>query len=123
MKKRYYQFTHPSAHPVHSHRMLELLGVKSLPVDGLPERTLAGIDIAGQPVEIRVWVVPLVGERKTGAFGRVLKRSAHRVRCACPGCGAELSAGRLFQHVCNRRQKPLTTAEAYDARVAGTLEL
>jgi hypothetical protein len=86
------RFTHPSGsltRPVHSSAMLQLLGVSGskLPAEGMPAREIQGI---------RVWVAPLP-PREPGQRG---KRSTHRVRCACPDCGAEVSAGRLFQHRC-----------------------
>lgn len=84
-----HRFWHPDypSRPVHAHTMAQLLGVTgNYPAVGLPPREVQGI---------RVWVNPLPprgpGERK---------RSTHRVRCLCPGCGRELSAGRLFQHDC-----------------------
>jgi hypothetical protein len=43
-------------------------------------------------VSVRVWVLPY---QDTGR-----KSSKHRAMCACPGCGREMSVGRLFQHVC-----------------------
>lgn len=97
------RFTHPSGsvtRPVHSEAMLQLLGVKKLPVGGMPPREIQGI---------RVWVTPSVPKFRKGWNGREyvemrVKSSAHRVRCACPDCGAEVSAGRLFQHRCPPRQ-------------------
>lgn len=68
------------------------------PDEGMPMRLVQGVkkvDGATYPVMIPVWVLrkplPPEGRRKS---------SAHRVRCMCPGCQVELSAGRLFQHVC-----------------------
>lgn len=100
-----YRFTNPfnPGRALHSHRMLQLLEIRKLPVAGMPARMLPGIASDGKPVEIRVWVAPFVPKfrkRMDGTPVRV-KSSTHRVRCACPGCGAELSAGRLFQHVCS----------------------
>jgi hypothetical protein len=90
----------------HSHSMRKLLGVTGdLPALGLPATLLPGTNNQGQPVQILTWVVPLVGDAPRGPTGRAQKRSTHRVRCKCPGCGDEVSAGRLFQHVCNRRAK------------------
>lgn len=73
-------------HTMHSTKMLEALGVigGKLPKDGLAPRMVQGV---------RVWAVPFVE-------GRPRKSSQHRVRCECPDCGVELSAGRLFQHKC-----------------------
>jgi hypothetical protein len=113
-----YSFSHPigsqRSGPVHSHVMLRLLGVSKLPKTGLPDRKLPGIKREGQneiPVFIRVWVRPLEGEAPRSPSGRTQKRSSHRVRCECPGCGIELSAGRIFQHVC---AGPITSAMLVD---------
>lgn len=101
MKYRYAVPALPHLRYVHSHHMLRLLGVRKLPRDGMPVSMLPGADSNDAPVSIKTWVVPLVGEAPFNASGRYrMKRSAHRVRCECPGCGAELSAGRLFQHIC-----------------------
>jgi hypothetical protein len=54
-----------------------------------PELGLPPVVVQG----IKVWVNPMV--RVPGR-----KSSKHRVMCECPDCGAVLSAGRLFQHVC-----------------------
>lgn len=102
-RKGNFRFQPPAGSRVaHSSAMLQLLGVKGkLPRLGLPAVLLPGINAQGKPVQILTWVVPLVGEappRKWG--GGKQKRCAHRVRCACPCCGTEVSAGRLFQHVC-----------------------
>jgi hypothetical protein len=82
----------------------------------MPAILLPGIDATGKPVQISVWVAPFVpkfSKRMDGTPVRV-KSSTHRVRCSCPGCGAELSAGRLFQHVCPGpiSSKELTDEEA-----------
>jgi hypothetical protein len=96
------RFTHPSGSPyrqVHSAAMLQLLGVTKLPVEGMLSRKIQGIT---------VWVralPPRPADRRT-------KRSTHRVRCLCPDCGVELSAGRLFQHKC----KPGKTKALEQAR-------
>lgn len=103
-----YRFTNPfnPGRPLHSHRMLQLLEVTKLPHAGMPARMLPGVrlDAQGQktPVEIRIWVAPFVPKFRPGWNGAPVrvKSSTHRVRCKCPGCGCELSAGRLFQHVC-----------------------
>ncbi len=102
MSRARFRFQPPAGRRVaHSHAMLQLLGVKGkLPALGMPATLLPGTNDQGQPVSILVWVAPLVGDAPRGPTGRAQKRSAHRVRCKCPGCGAEVSAGRLFQHVC-----------------------
>lgn len=112
-----YRFNHPDVDAkrwsVHSHDMLRLLGVKSLPRTGMPARMLPGRNVTTkEPVEIRVWVAPHVPKFRPGSNGQPVrvKSSSHRVRCTCPGCGVELSAGRLFQHVC---EPPLKTPVAF----------
>jgi hypothetical protein len=84
--------------PVHSSRMFELFSLDATakwPDAGLPPRELPATDTSnGTAVDVTVWVRPI-----TRTPGR--KSSAHRVRCLCPGCNVELSAGRLFQHVCS----------------------
>jgi hypothetical protein len=97
---------------LHSDSMLQLLGVKKLPVLGMPVTLLPGIDSTGKPVQISVWVAPFVPKFRPGWNGapKRVKSSTHRVRCKCPGCGVELSAGRLFQHVC---EPPLKTPVAF----------
>ena len=47
--------------------------------------------------KIEVWVAPLRLPNP-----RRWKRSTHRLMARCP-CGQVLSAGRLHQHVCNKR--------------------
>lgn len=72
---------------VHSGGMNLLLGLPlkaKLPAEGMPEREVQGVVL---------WVAPLVADRKTVR--------GHRVRARCPHCAKEMSAGRLFQHVCN----------------------
>lgn len=110
-----YRFTNPFSPgwPLHSHRMLQLLEVRTLPREGMPARMLPGLNVTTKaPVEIRVWVAPHVpkfGKRWNGSdwVPAPVKTSVHRVRCACPGCGVELSAGRLFQHICADRGRAL----------------
>lgn len=117
-----YRFNHPDVNarrPVHSHVMLRLLEVRSLPREGMPARMLPGTDSTGAHTEIRVWVAPHVpkfGKRWNGSdwVPAVVKTSVHRVRCACPGCGVELSAGRLFQHRCAVKPGEITSAQLGD---------
>jgi hypothetical protein len=98
--------------------MLKLLGVTGkLPAAGLPARMLRGRNELREPVSIKVWVAPLVGEAPRNALGRAQKRSSHRVRCECPGCGVELSAGRLFQHVCPPKHAPSYACDCSDCRL------
>lgn len=124
-----YRFSHPDAdakrHSVHSHVMLRLLGVKSLPRLGMPLILLPGISSDGKPVRISTWVAPHVPKfRKvwngSAYVDKLVKTSVHRVRCACPGCGIELSAGRLFQHVCAVKPGEVTSAELADEELLRT---
>lgn len=96
MAYRLYNSRYPNR-PVHSSRMFELLGVNNItkwPDAGLPPCELPATDTSnGTAVNVTVWVRAIV--RIPGR-----KSSAHRVRCLCPGCNRELSAGRLFQHTC-----------------------
>lgn len=62
-----------------------------LPVDGAPATY-----VRFQKWNVRVWIDPLPPRTSTG---RQHKRSTHRVMCECPRCGAQLSAGRLEQHI------------------------
>lgn len=75
-------------YPAPSHKVNEMLGVTGkLPREGMPPREICGIV---------VWVEPLPDRPPNVTW----KRSTHRVRCECPGCGVKLSVGRLRQHVC-----------------------
>ena len=103
------QFRHPQypGRHVHSSTMRELLGLDhtaKLPREGMPVRMveLTGHPLNGEPLFAKVWVNPLP-ERDVGVrnqWGRLVKRSTHRVSCECPLCGKQMSAGRLFQHTC-----------------------
>lgn len=121
-----YRFNHPDAdsprRSVHSHVMLRLLEVRALPREGMPARMLPGRDSTGAHTEIRVWVAPHVPKFRKAWNGaeyveKLVKTSVHRVRCECPGCGAELSAGRLFQHLCRGR---VSSAELADEELLRT---
>jgi len=64
--------------------MLPALGLARgahLPADGMAPRVINGV---------RTWVISKAEACARGVF--------HRVRCACPQCGADLPAGRLAQH-------------------------
>ena len=82
--------------PLHSSAMKELLGLGAkakLPREGMDPVYIQGV---------KVWVNP---EPMARTFqreaGMKMKHSAtHRVRCNCPMCGEEMSAGRLNQHTC-----------------------
>lgn len=71
-----------------SRQVMELLGVKKPPVEGMPAREVQGVT---------VWVDSLAVARE--------KRHFHRVRCACPYCAADVSLGRLHQHVMAHRSE------------------
>lgn len=97
----YFKSIKYSGRSMHSSEMLEVLGVVGgkLPREGLPARDVQGV---------QVWVAPFVPKiRKVwNGFQHVekeVKSSTHRVRCKCPKCGAEMSAGRLFQHICGSK--------------------
>lgn len=81
-----------------SHEIKAMLGLGTkakLPVAGMSRRFLEGQTDTGKLVAVNVWVAPLKprGERTSAR--------EHRVRAQCPFCNVEVSAGRLFQHVCN----------------------
>jgi hypothetical protein len=68
-----------------ANEMRRLLGVRELPIEGMPEREIQGV---------RVYVAPQAplasGQRK---------RSTHRVFAICE-CGKHVPVGRLHQHKC-----------------------
>lgn len=66
-------------------RVMTALGVKRLPVGGMPEREVEGV---------KVWVAALPPRPQGSCF----KRSTHRLLCECPRCGKAMSFGRLAQH-------------------------
>lgn len=119
-----YRFAHPvPGHHranVHSQYMQMLLGLPNgkLPREGLPARYVAGFNEMRESVQIELWVKPLVGVAPLNVYGRREKRSSHRVRCKCPGCGTELSAGRLFQHNCKPTHAPSHACDCADCRAA-----
>lgn len=67
-----------------AHDMYQLLGVKSLPAEGIPERLIQGV---------RVYVKPL--PPKTSHR----RRFQLRVMTICE-CGQHLPVGRMHQHKC-----------------------
>lgn len=77
-----------SAWNAQSRHVLMALGVKKPPVEGMPAREVQGVT---------VWVDSLAVARE--------KRHFHRVRCACPYCAADVSLGRLHQHVMAHRSE------------------
>lgn len=66
--------------------LLDMLGVKRLPAEGMPERLIQGV---------RVYVKPLP---PGPAKGR--SRFSLRVTAICDDCGRHMAVGRMHQHVC-----------------------
>lgn len=66
-----------------AHEMYELLEVKRLPVEGMPERLIQGV---------RVYVKPLPP-------GAPRQRQSLRVTAICE-CGQHVAVGRMRQHKC-----------------------
>jgi len=64
---------------MHSHTLLNLLGLRHT-----PERGMSRVLVEG----VTVWADPLF----PGSSFRL------RMRAECPACGEEMAAGRLFQH-------------------------
>lgn len=83
----------------HASQMCTLMGLPTnkLPLEGVPPRMVPGLDPENRPVEIKVWV----DSRETA---RAAKRF-QRMRCECPGCGADVPAGRLFSHLCREYRR------------------
>lgn len=73
-----------------AHEMYALLGVRSLPEAGMPERLIQGV---------RVYVRPLGAETES----RSRWRNWHglRVMAICE-CGQHVPVGRLRQHICRK---------------------
>ena len=65
--------------------LLEMLGVRNLPDEGMPERSIMGV---------RVYVKPLVR-----VPGRRRNFNGLRMMAIC-ACGQHLAVGRLHQHQC-----------------------
>ena len=72
--------------PAHSSVLRQLMGLGG-PKVKLPREGTGMVMVQG----VELWVEPRV------SYG---PRRAHRLMCACPHCGATMSAGRLNQHVC-----------------------
>lgn len=87
---------------VSAQEMIHQLGFMKLPAEGMKPKILQGV---------WVWVKP-AGTRKNFSI---------RVMCACPGCGKELAASRLPQHLyttaCNKRFE--ATQSWIDDRLVG----
>ena len=93
-KHKFVNLRNPRCH-AHSADMMKKLGLtkQRLPDAGMEARMVDGI---------KVWVTPRA-EPANKALD-VRKSSTHRVLCECPTCGHVLSAGRMFQHNCDRRR-------------------
>lgn len=68
-----------------AHDMYALLGVKSLPPEGMPERLIHGVRVYVKPL------APKVGMRRNFQGLRVM---------AICKCGQHLPVGRMHQHIC-----------------------
>ncbi len=92
----------------HSHHMKAILGLSAkakLPAEGVaPQMISAHVTspsgIGEGITRVKVWVAPLDPTRSA--------RRVHRVRAECPRCLKEMSAGRLFSHVCVDMKKTRT---------------
>lgn len=74
-----------------NHRILKLLGLKRLPVQGLPEVEIQGV---------RVYVKP-----STSGGTRATRECKHRIIAICT-CGRHVPVGRLHQHKCKTEDEP-----------------
>ncbi len=70
-----------------AHDMYALLGVKTLPPEGMPAREIHGVQVYVKPLP------PKVGNRRNFWGLRVM---------AICACGQHLAVGRLIQHRCAR---------------------
>lgn len=68
-----------------AHDMYALLGVKSLPPEGMPERLIQGVRVYVKPLESKV------GPRRNWQGLRVI---------AICECGRHVPVGRMHQHKC-----------------------
>lgn len=73
-------------YPASAHDVLRQLGLRIVPLAGLPPVTLQGITVYIRPLIPN----PALRRNFTGL----------RVRAICPGCARDLAAGRIAQHVC-----------------------
>lgn len=73
--------------------MLEFLGVKRLPVEGMPERLIQGVRVYVKPL------APASGEVNRWSGRPVRNFQGLRVMAIC-ACGKHVPVGRLIQHVC-----------------------
>jgi hypothetical protein len=76
--------------PCHWRQLYEALGVEGthLPAEGLPTRQIGNV---------WVWVEAKEMAHKEAVMDNMA--FVHRVRCRCPKCFKQLSAGRLHQHL------------------------
>jgi len=86
-----------SGYKARTEEVMEMLGVKQLPPEGMECQNVQGL---------MVWVKPAPEPRyypESSAFiGRrkIIKTSKHRIMVICPGCHKNVSAGRTHQHRC-----------------------
>jgi hypothetical protein len=84
-----------SGYKAYTGEVMELLGVKKLPPEGMNLILIQGIWI---------FVEPAPEPRYVGGFsawaGKKIKSSKHRIKAICGTCDKTLSAGRLHQHKC-----------------------
>ena len=69
--------------------MREYLGVRELPIDGMPPREIQGVTVYVKPQ----------GPKPSPINGRGRKRMAHRIMIVCT-CGVHVPSGRMRQHKC-----------------------
>lgn len=94
-KYKFVSLTNPNWN-AHTHELMQKLKLvkHKWPDEGVPPTMVDGI---------KLWVNPRA-PKADRALG-IKKSSTHRVMCECPGCGDVLSAGRLFQHKCVKKQR------------------
>jgi hypothetical protein len=88
-----FRIRHPTypERSVHAGDMLRLLGHERIPEEGIPSVIVDGDGPTG-PVKVRIWANSKATAKERGQF--------QRVRAECPGCKADVPAGRLFSHLC-----------------------
>jgi len=84
-----------SGYKAYTQEVMEMLGVKKLPAEGIPMTLIQGI---------WVYVTPTPEPKYYGDHsayrGRKIKSSKHRIMAICGTCDQTLSVGRLHQHKC-----------------------